>query len=100
MTSNQLTPHFTTLANALIENSQRTDCDGTQFNLILASYQGLISISQHCCSESHSSLFQMLLPICNMLEQTISAPVGDSKRVKDQQDMLCGMIQVIMAKVG
>lgn len=35
-----------------------------------------------------------------MLEQTISNPVGDSKRVKDQQDMLCGMIQVIMAKVG
>jgi hypothetical protein len=42
----------------------------------------------------------MLLPICNLLEQTISNPVGDSKRVKDQQDMLCGMIQVIMAKVG
>lgn len=26
--------------------------------------------------------------------------MGDSKRIKDQQDMLCGMIQVIMAKVG
>lgn len=42
----------------------------------------------------------MLLPVCNMLEQTISNPVGDGKRIKDQQDMLCGLIQVIMAKVG
>lgn len=98
--ANQLTPHFTAIAQALIENSERTDCEGTQFNLVLASYQGLISLTQHCCLNSHPALFQMLLPICNMLEQTISNPVGDSKRVKDQQDMLCGMIQVIMAKVG
>lgn len=42
----------------------------------------------------------MLLPICNMLEQTISSPVGDSERIKNQQDSLCGLIQVMMAKVG
>jgi hypothetical protein len=78
-----LTPHFAALATALIENSQRVDCDGTAYNLVLASYQGLISISQHCCSNSHQQLFQMLLPICNMLEQTISNPVGDHKRIKD-----------------
>ena len=35
-----------------------------------------------------------------MLEQTVSNPIGDEKKVKDAQDMLCGLIQVIMAKVG
>lgn len=35
-----------------------------------------------------------------LLEQTVSNPVGGKDRVKDQQDMLFGLLQVILVKVG
>jgi len=35
-----------------------------------------------------------------LLEQTVSNPVGSKERVKDQQDMLFGLLQVILVKVG
>ena len=71
---NQLTPHFESLSQALIENAGRPEDDNTSFNLVVASFSGLIALAQYSCTASGASLLQMLLPICNMLEQTVSNP--------------------------
>lgn len=42
----------------------------------------------------------MLIPFLGMLERTVSNPDIDSSRNKDTQDMISGLLQVILVKVG
>jgi hypothetical protein len=42
----------------------------------------------------------MLIPFLGMLERTVSNPDIDASRNKDTQDMISGLLQVILVKVG
>lgn len=42
----------------------------------------------------------MLIPMLQLLEQTVSNPQGSKERVRDQQDNLFGILQVILVKIG
>ena len=61
-TSNQLTPHFEKIAQALMINANRQDGDVT-CNLPVASYTGLIALCQYCGSDSNALCYQMLINV-------------------------------------
>ena len=81
---NQLTKYFEQIGKALLDNSGRDDFEGTNNNLIQSSYSALISLCQHSCKNSSNSIHQMLIPMLQLLEQTVSNPQGSASRVKDQ----------------
>lgn len=78
----------------------REDTIGAQINLVNASYSALIALTQNSCSASNEHIAIMLMPVLGMLEQTVTAPHANSERNKDVQDMLAGLLQVILVRVG
>lgn len=42
----------------------------------------------------------MLYPFLGMLEQTLSNPDLDSTRNRDTQDMIGGLLQVVLVQIG
>lgn len=54
--NNALTPHFETIAKALMTNAGRLDTDEARHNLVTSSYAALISLCQTSCRDSDPSL--------------------------------------------
>lgn len=95
--SNGLTPHFEQIASCLFENANRSDAaDYPNVFLLAASYGALAALCQNSCEQSLPLIQQMLMPILNQLEQTLQFTDHSQKL----QDLLCGLVQVIMMKVG
>lgn len=69
--SNQLTPYFEHIAEALMVNAQRADASESTSAVIEASYDAVISLVQSSCDDSNNSLKKMLTAILFSLEQTI-----------------------------
>ena len=79
--ANSLTPHFETLAQALIQNTTRVDEDDVNSNLVIKSYTGLISLCEYCCTDSYKSLQAILMHGLQKLEESISE--SPSQRLND-----------------
>ena len=56
----------------------------------------MTDLVQRACSESHDIIFQLLVPMLQRLESTITSQ-GHSENL---QDLLCGLLQVILHHVG
>ena len=98
--TNALTAYLQGLATGLIENASRKDDQGTDVNIVHSSYCAMIALVQHSCAQSMPVIQQMLMPFLSMLEQTVSNPDVDSVRNTDTQDMIAGLLQVILVSVG
>lgn len=60
----------------------------------------MTTLVQHSCSSSVSVIQQMLLPILQKLEETLNPGVVGAEAAQHLQDCLCGLLQVILIKVG
>ena len=75
-----MTPYFHNFFNLLIENAYRTDCEGSASDLALASFTALSALCEASGQDSNDVLYSMLIPILQLIEQTIDpAKIGDSK---------------------
>lgn len=78
----------------------REDTTGSHVNLVNASFSALIALTQNSCHLSDELIAQLLMPVLGMLEGTVTQPHANSERNKDTQDMLAGLLQVILVRVG
>ena len=78
-------------------NAQRADASESTSAVIEASYDALITLVQGSCNDSNPSLQKMLTGILFSLEQTI---VNASVNNEIVQTYLCGLVQVIMSRIG
>ena len=66
-----------------MENSKRTDNEGTNTNLVTSSLTALTTLSQHSGSQSGQLLNEMLMVSLQMLESTINQPNPNEKTNQD-----------------
>jgi len=97
---NQLTPHFELIAESLFKNAARVQEDDANNGLVQASYATLTSLCQASCLRSDQSLQRMLDMILQQLQMTIEAPNQGNAKIMEVQFVLCGLVQVIMVRVG
>ena len=100
--ANMLTPQFETIAEGLFTNASRVteDNDNSGNGIIQASLASLTSLCQASCANSDPSLLQMLQTILMHLKVTIETPAQGSQKNLEVRSVLCGLIQVIMVRVG
>mmetsp|Transcript_33745 Transcript_33745/g.39689 ORF Transcript_33745/g.39689 Transcript_33745/m.39689 type:complete len:123 (+) Transcript_33745:1218-1586(+) len=99
---NQLSPHFELIANALFTNARRVSEDDMNNGngIVQASLASLTSLCQASCTCSDNSLQAMLTPILQQLQATIETPAQGNEKTIEVQSVLCGLVQVIMVRVG
>lgn len=90
--ANSLTPYFENLFTALIQNAYRTDYDVQSADLSLASFSALSTCCEKAGSNSHDVLYSMLIPILQLIEQTLAPEKIHDKRNKDLQNHLFGLL--------
>lgn len=71
----------------MLANAARDEQEGDLMN---ASYQTMTDLVQCACSDSNTIIFQLLVPVLQLLEQTLN-PQNAEKAIQ-QQDLLCGLI--------
>lgn len=92
--------HFETIAEALFRNASRVADDNDNNGLVQASYSTLTTLCQTSCSKSDQSLQAMLNMILQQLQMSVDSPNQGIKKIQDVQFVLCGLVQVIMVRVG
>ncbi|CDW87040.1 importin subunit beta-1-like [Stylonychia lemnae] len=97
---NYLTPFFKPLFDSLFQNAHRTDFDGTQCNLALSSFSALQALCENAAVNSYDQLYNTLLPVLQLIEQTMNTAVHGEIKSKEFQDYLTGLLQIILVKVG
>jgi hypothetical protein len=95
-----LTPYFEELFKGLVENAYRTDYEGTSADLALASFTALSSLCENAAPDSYIVLFDMLNPVLQLISDTLNPNNFGEKKVKELQDYLSGLLQIILVKVG
>lgn len=65
-----------------------------------ASYMTMTTLIQHSCSDSYDVVYQILIPTLQELEQTVASPKYTGDRLRRFQDLLCGLLQVQLVKIG
>lgn len=60
----------------------------------------MTTIIQHCCSDSYDLVYQLMIPTLQTLEQTVKSPQQTGDRLRRLQDLLCGLLQVQLVKIG
>jgi hypothetical protein len=100
--NNPLSPYFQQLFQLLIENAYRTDYEGTQADLALASFTALNALCESAGQDVNDQLYAMLIPVLQFLEKTVGLDLQTfgEKRAREFQDYLSGLLQIILVKVG
>ncbi|OAY74406.1 Importin subunit beta-1 [Ananas comosus] len=97
-----LSPYFSEIISALLYTADRTD--SSNFRLRASAYETLNEIIR-CFTKSETSNFipKLLNGIMNRLSQTLRlqiVSIGDREKQSDLQALLCGVLQVIIQKLG
>nr|CAD1817539.1 unnamed protein product [Ananas comosus var. bracteatus] len=97
-----LSPYFSEIISALLYTADRTD--SSDFRLRASAYETLNEIIR-CFTKSETSNFipKLLNGIMNRLSQTLRLQIvstGDREKQSDLQALLCGVLQVIIQKLG
>lgn len=66
--SSMLSPYFSKLFQALINNGFRTDYEGTSSNLALASFTSLTAICENADIDCYQEMYEFLQPTLQLLE--------------------------------
>ena len=85
---------------ALMQNTLREDYAGTGVDLAQASYVAMTTLVQNSCSDSNDVIYQLMIPTLQTLEQTLDTAAMGLEKANHMQDLLCGLLQVILIKVG
>ena len=97
-----MTQYFDILFNSLIKNAYRPDHSQCSVDLALASFTAISELCENSCDNSSDALYNFLIPILQLLEQTSNPELftfGEEK-AKEFQDYLSGVLQIILVKVG
>lgn len=84
----------------LILNAEREDYQGTGVDLTQASYVTMTTMIQNSCSNSVPIINMMLIPILQKIEATLDSSKVSQEKAQHLQDCFCGLLQVILIKVG
>lgn len=98
--SNCITPYFQEALQVLLANAARDDSLEGNSDLMNASYQTMTDLVQCACTDSNEIIFQLLVPILQLLEQTLNPQNISPEVAIRHQDLLCGLIQVCLVQVG
>lgn len=60
----------------------------------------MTTLVQNSCSDSNSIIYELMIPTLQQLEQTLDTSVMGLEKANHMQDLLCGLLQVILIKVG
>lgn len=82
-----------------MRTAYREDSESAGVNLSLAAFTALGSLCENSCQDSYPALYNKLLPILQALEEATKSAQAEQKAL-DLQDYLCGILQVILVKVG
>ncbi|XP_059644028.1 importin subunit beta-1-like [Cornus florida] len=97
-----LTPYIPDIVSCLLETADRTDCSDSK--LRSAAYETLNEVIRCSNLMETSQIIAQLLPvIMNKLGQTIELQIvssDDLEKQGDSQALLCGVLQVIIQKLG
>lgn len=89
---NPLTPYFKDIVQVMVVNAQREDFQGTGVDLSQASYVALTALVQGGCSASNDVVYQLMVEILKMLEQTLNPALMNITKANHLQDCLCGLL--------
>jgi hypothetical protein len=68
----------------LIENGvYRTDFEGTSADLALASFTALSALCENAAPESYPIMFNMLVPVLGLIEETLTPTRYSEKKSKE-----------------
>ena len=104
--NNCLTPYFQDLMQKLMINANQeaqtaeASVSSSGVDLQQASYMTMTTLIQHCCSDSYDFVYQLMIPTLQALEQTVKSPQQTGDRLRRLQDLLCGLLQVQLVKIG
>lgn len=104
--SNCLTPYFQDVVQKLMINANQDEvtaeaaASSSGVDLQQASYMTVTALIQHCCSDSHDLVYQLMIPTLQALEGTVKSPQHTGDRLRRLQDLLCGLLQVQLVQIG
>lgn len=96
---NALTPYYKQIVESLFLNAKREDGIEQGINLAQSSYIALTSVVQNSCVQSVNESFQLLIVVLQELEKTLTPNAMGHERAVQLQDLLCGLVQVILIRV-
>ena len=65
-----------------------------------ASYVALTSLVQNSCVNTNEITYQLMIEVLKDLEQTLNLQIMTLEKANQVQDLLCGLVQVILIRVG
>ena len=57
----------------------------------------MTSLIQNACLDSAPQIYTIMIPVLQQLEQSVQVDISQATHI---QDLLCGVLQVILVKVG
>ena len=97
---NALTQYYQEIIQFLLTNSKREDSVGLGIDLMQASYVALTSLVQNSCVNTNEITYQLMIEVLKDLEQTLNLQIMTLEKANQVQDLLCGLVQVILIRVG
>lgn len=77
-----------------------TSVSATGVDLQQASYMTMTTLVQHCCTNSYDLVYQLMFATLQHLEQSVKSPQLSGDGLRRLQDLLCGLLQVQLVKIG
>ena len=96
---NPLSQYYQEILQHLEANGERQDFQGSGVDLTLTSYVTMTTIVQNSCDATNELTYQLLIPTLQKLERTLEADLSP-ERAAYLQDLLCGLVQVMLIKIG
>lgn len=96
---NPLSQYYQEVLQHLEANGERQDFQGSGVDLTLTSYMTMTSIVQNSCVVTNELTYELLIPTLQKLERTLDADLSP-ERASYLQDLLCGLVQVMLVKIG
>lgn len=99
MNPSPLSAYYKEILQHLEANGSRSDFQGSGVDLTLTSYVTMTTVVQSSCEATNDITYELLIPTLQKLESTLD-PELSTERAAYQQDLLCGLVQVMLVKIG
>lgn len=94
-----LSTYYKEILQHLEANGNRTDFQGTGVDLTLTSYVAMTTVVQSSSETTDEITYELLIPTLQKLESSLD-PELSPERAAYLQDLLCGLVQVMLVKIG
>lgn len=96
---NPLSGYYQEILQHLEVNGERQDFQGTGTDLTRTSYVTMTAVVQNSCASTNEVTYELLIPTLQKLERTLDAELNP-ERATYLQEILCGLVQVMLVKIG